>query len=1001
MNLAIPTPATLPRRHPVAGTLIVAGEDTLAEFRGELQSLGLMYRSGVGDDPAPIATTCSHPALLGSSVQVGDVIGLWLQVLEGKRGIGVVDYLALEFWFSLGYSRIITALPPKLKYSKTLLTIRQRAGISLHDHARNLTWRNPVTHVASLKMARAYLRDAVGHESATQEGLRREFTGRLGVASILISRFEAISAEEAAESYQALLRSIDQGNDPVSALPYLVEASVVRYDLDGDADELNRALLTAESMELGTRGSPGLLLAKADAYLRLMDASRTVEGRSEQRERLDHLLDAVARETRDPEHLVRRAMLLGVLDALESGGPGVSPIRGARIPFGYRQEPVPHQALLAAAPFVLQRLEPLAMSGEPLATGVLADIIIESQDSLGIDLPVALRRVIDLRARLSDGDNRALLLRCHDMASLAYIEGDEDARRDALLKLAALVSRPITAAPALILLAKDVEEHGSLSMPIVVGTPAVEASALRHVANGDSYSLWSMAAELALIDANLATVSLGGRSGVTSVGDYYGLSVETLVYKRMNRLAVERERARASAIHKYLAEHKLTDEFGVTMILATCEPSFETEQEEVIATRRFVTGRSVHEFLADMDHATTVRVLGRVASFLGHINLAESSECPVHVRRELKAREMGRWLRVCGLPNPGAAFDQWFERMQLAGSVRRRDAHLFNWLLAEDGRIVAMDLEAQGWRPAGYDLAQVTDDHDYLDIADWAARRSVFDAYRSARSARDDTQESEWVAYQAGVLSRLVRGMTDPTQGPFRPGIAEGRLHGFRETVEDRGLKELSDQVLQAWLGRRGLTRLPRETNKTAGAGRIRLSKAMAFHLRHNEALGMDEGGWTTLDHLANAIGQGYTSEELATVATDPREPRFEIGGARIRARYGHSVSVAMDCQPPKKPVELYHASPWSNARDVLDKGQGLRRGQRQFVHLTDSIPEAVANGVRDGHPLLYTVQSDDLTVVLAAGRHTYLADAIPSGKISVVPMTAYWSEIPPVTLPS
>lgn len=55
-----------------------------------------------------------------------------------------------------------------------------------------------------------------------------------------------------------------------------------------------------------------------------------------------------------------------------------------------------------------------------------------------------------------------------------------------------------------------------------------------------------------------------------------------------------------------------------------------------------------------------------------------------------------------------------------------------------------------------------------------------------------------------------------------------------------------------------------------------------------------------------------------------------------------------MDCQPPGKSVLLYHASPSSNARHVLDEGQGLRREQRQFVHLTDSDTRS-HRGANDG----------------------------------------------------
>jgi AAA ATPase domain/Adenylate and Guanylate cyclase catalytic domain len=40
--------------------------------------------------------------------------------------------------------------------------------------------------------------------------------------------------------------------------------------------------------------------------------------------------------------------------------------------------------------------------------------------------------------------------------------------------------------------------------------------------------------------------------------------------------------------------------------------------------------------------------------------------------------------------------------------LTRRDAHAFNWLLSGTNKVSAIDLEATGWRPTGYELAQLT-----------------------------------------------------------------------------------------------------------------------------------------------------------------------------------------------------------------------------------------------------------------------------------------------------
>ncbi len=943
--------------------------------------------------PTPLAEHSQYPELLKSEIHTHRVVGLWDDLLNGEIGLGATDLICMEFWLSYGYPQMSHALPHRYTYSKTLLTLRQRVAISLHDYARSLNWRRPVTYVAALKVARAFLRDAVGHESAMREDLRRDFTGRLGVATLLISRFEPVSHREVREARLALLRSLDQGNNPKAALPYLVEAAVLEYDLEGDAERLKEAMEACASF--GSDGdSAQLKLAMVDVNLRLMDEFDEPT-RQMRRSEVERLLDDVARSAL-PEIKVRRAMARGLLAAQASGAPGASPVRGVKLPFGYRDEKSLHPALRAAAPYVYRLLLPLTTQGEPLATGVLADILTEAQGSLASEPQTSLTQAIELRDRLRGSDARADLLKYRDRATLAQLKKDKHGRQEALLGLAQLACRPLTAAPALVLLARNVESDGALPMPIVVGTPPVGERALRLVAAGDDTSLWSMAAEAALGDVNLTTVRLGGRSGVTTVGDYYGLSAETLVFKRRNRIAFERDSNRDEVVRRYLEANGLQDSFGVTVTLASCRPD-ESDGTEVVAARRFVPGTSLHEALSHECHERRVERLSEVARFLGLINLAEHAATASGARAEAKSKEMGRWLKRCGLDDPGATFDAWWSVMQLGMLVRRRDAHLGNWLLADDGRLIAIDLEAQGWRPAGYDLAQVTDDHSYLAIEDWESRRAIFEAYRGARRVADESLESEWAAYQAGVLARLVWGLTDPNDGPFESGVAERRLQGFVATAQNVQLSGIAAEILGAWLRRRGLRELPQRRSRTDSAGRVRLSRTMAYHLRHDKSLEMDEGGWTTLDDLADAIQQGTTPELLATVATDRLESRFEVRDGRIRARYGHSLEVRLDHLPVSRPLVVYHASPWAYTPSILDERRGLQRGGRRWVHLTDSMREAVANGTREGHPLVYAVWSDALPELLAASAHTFLAESVPSDALYVVPMSAYWDEIPTI----
>jgi len=945
------------------------------------------------DSSPPQSAHNLHPDLLENEISTEHIVRLWTEILSVETKAGAVDLLCLEFWLSRGYSQVIHTLPKKYTYSKTLLTVRQRVAISLHDYARELNWRRPVMYVTALKMARAYLRDAVGHESAMREDLRKEFTGRLGVSTVLISRFERVSHGEVRECRLALQRSLIQGNEPKSALPYLVEAAVVEYDLTGDPLGLKDVLNACASFD-ESADSETLRLAQVDANLRLMEFADPDDRRLLRRE-VDNLLDSVC-GSQDAEINIRRAMALGLLQAQDEGIPDAVHVQGVRFPFGYRDSEALHLTLSAAAPKMYERLMEIANRGEPMAIGVLADILTEERAPLAIEPGLRLRRAIDLRKNLRASDVRADLLNLRDRAALAQIDKDTEARRAALLGLAGLVSKPLTAAPALVLLARNVESAGGIPMPIIAGTPPDEERALRLVAAGNHESLWNMAAEAALADVNLTIIRLGGRSEVTTVGDYYGLSAEEFVFKQGDPIAFERDSSREELIRRYVEAKGYEGVFGVPVNLATCRP-IGIDDTKVVVARRYVRGTCLQEALATEDLECRVANLADAARFLGLINLAEHSDSATGARVELKKKEMGRWLRNCGLGDPGATFDAWWAVMQQGMLVRRRDAHLGNWLRADDGRLIAMDLEAQGWRPVGYDLAQISDDHVFLDIRDWVSRRVIFEAYREARKAPGDSGDSEWVAYQAGVLARLVWGLTNPNDGPFDSGVAEFRLHGFADSVESEVLSGIASEILAAWLKRRGLVELPKRLGRTDGAGRIRLSRAMAYHLRHDRTLSMDRGGWTNLGDLAAALQRGATPELLATVATDRREARFELSEGRVRARYGHSLAVQLDYRTPSRALTVYHASPWKYASSILDQCQGLDPGKRQWVHLTDSLAEAVANGVREGHPLVYQVSSADLPNLLAASTHTFIARSVLSDAMSVVPMSAYWDQIPTI----
>jgi len=944
-----------------------------------------------GSDPKPADVTA--PFLLRSEVKAAEVAELWVDVLSERHEPTLADLVLIEYWFSVGAAHLSPHMPARMSYTKTLLTIRQRVAIAVHDYAREINWRRPVLFVTALKIARAYLRDAVGHEEALRPELRKNFTGRLGVASVLISRFESIDQEDAREAITALERSISQGNTDSSAFAYLLEAHAVYFDLQPDITLLEQALSGARER---CSQDPSFILAQIDLLLRKATQPGFVTPDTDVLSEARNLASACKPFL--GEEKVRRVMATAIIEYLQSGLVEQEDLMHARLPFGLRVEGESNQLLVQSARYLIGPLRQLASSGEPTARGLLADYLLQAAGPLGITEANALEESISLRGgQRTLEDERSQLLRRRDQLRLAALTDDRFLRINTLTELAAMVDADHTLPAPLVLLARDVQEHGAQPVPMEIGTGQSARAVLNNISKGNSNSLYEKAGEAALHSPDLSVLGLGGRSGVTSVADYYGLSSETFIFKNMARVAVELEKERSDAIAHHLQSEGWENRYRVSRLLATYDRE-EEDGTDVTAARHYVRGRSLFDAVDTADAAERRDLLRDAAKFLGIINECERGEPSNRGRREVKMKEFGRWLKACGLQDAGATFDRWWELVKDVDLVRRRDAHLHNWLITDARTLYAIDLEAQGWRPAGYELAQLTDDHSFLPMGDWESRRTVFTDWRSARNANPEGEGAEWLSYQASVLSRIIWGLTGSAKSPFPSGMAEARLSTFIDTVADARLRDLGNEILQSWLSSRGLSRLPLSDPAATGAGRIRTSKGMAFHLRHDALLERDAGGWALLEDLQQRLSPAHPVEVLAAVATDREERRFEIKAGRIRAKYGHSIPAELDYDPPKVTTRLYHASPWASANHIIDSRAGVLPMSRQFVHLSDDIEEAVANGIRTGQPLVYSVSSGADAGILQAHGSTFLSRGIPMRELSVVPVSCFWVQIPPST---
>ena len=181
----------------------------------------------------------------------------------------------------------------------------------------------------------------------------------------------------------------------------------------------------------------------------------------------------------------------------------------------------------------------------------------------------------------------------------------------------------------------------------------------------------------------------------------------------------------------------------------------------------------------------------------------------------------------------------------------------------------------------------------------------------------------------------------------------------------------------------------------------IELGKFLSFVLRHHpERIGLqlDQEGYASVQELIEKVNNTekyrgeLTNKRLQHIVetNDKKRYSYNSDGTKIRAVQGHSfhVDVAKKAIPP---AVLYHGT--SSAAYTLIRKQGLRKMNRDYVHLSSNIETAQAVGLRhakrDSDVVILKINA---TKMLADGYTFYIAengvwlcDHIPAKYLTVV----------------
>ena len=173
----------------------------------------------------------------------------------------------------------------------------------------------------------------------------------------------------------------------------------------------------------------------------------------------------------------------------------------------------------------------------------------------------------------------------------------------------------------------------------------------------------------------------------------------------------------------------------------------------------------------------------------------------------------------------------------------------------------------------------------------------------------------------------------------------------------------------------------------------IKISKFLSYLLRHGAGefnLSFDEHGFSSIGDVLKILQGRYRNFDrndlFDMVSTDPKG-RYEIKGDKIRACYGHSISVRPVSESVIPPEFLYHGTAGRNVNFILK--DGLRAMNRRFVHLSLGPDDAAKVGRRhSANVVMFKILAGEAYragIRFYRESDTYLATHIPARFIHVV----------------
>ena len=172
---------------------------------------------------------------------------------------------------------------------------------------------------------------------------------------------------------------------------------------------------------------------------------------------------------------------------------------------------------------------------------------------------------------------------------------------------------------------------------------------------------------------------------------------------------------------------------------------------------------------------------------------------------------------------------------------------------------------------------------------------------------------------------------------------------------------------------------------------RAEVSRYMSYLLRHNsENINMDEYGFVDVDELLEKLHGRFHIDRrfMVEVVEKSQRKRFEIIDNKIRALYGHTLSVKSQLEEDTVAELLYHGTTSDAAFKILK--EGLKPMKRRWVHLSPTMETAVEVGLRrTKRPIVLEIDAksarENNLMFYKATDKVYVSGPIPTRYIRIV----------------